>query len=197
MTKRWTLHTFDVEKSKALQAALKIHPILCNLLVQRGIETFEKAKQFFRPQLSDLHDPFLMKDMHHAVERIATAIQSNEKILVYGDYDVDGACSTTLMVTLLRELHTSARSQVWLATDDASGQPVALKVPAQDLRADAQAIDRFLLEEWVARRIDHPHVLKPAGGTERERPRQHLFVARKALRERLGGSLFREYTSND
>ena len=79
--------------------------------------------------------------------------------------------------TLLRELHTSARSQVWLATDDASGQPVALKVPAQDLRADAQAIDRFLLEEWVARRIDHPHVLKPAGGPERERPRQHLFVA--------------------
>jgi hypothetical protein len=66
--------------------------------------------------------------------------------------------------TLLRELHSSARSQVWLATDDASGQPVALKVPAQDLRADAQAIDRFLLEEWVARRIDHPHVLKPAGG---------------------------------
>jgi hypothetical protein len=76
--------------------------------------------------------------------------------------------------TLLRELHASARSQVWLATDDASGQPVALKVPAQDLRADAQAIDRFLLEEWVARRIDHPHVLKPAGGP---RPRASLFVA--------------------
>ncbi|WP_374432248.1 protein kinase domain-containing protein [Ideonella dechloratans] len=75
--------------------------------------------------------------------------------------------------TLLRELHASARSQVWLATDDASGQPVALKVPAQDLRSAPQAIDRFLLEEWVARRIDHPHVLKPAGG---DRPRRHLFV---------------------
>jgi single-stranded-DNA-specific exonuclease len=103
MTKRWTLHTFDAEKSKALQAALKIHPILCNLLVQRGIDTFEKAKQFFRPQLTDLHDPYLMKDMQKAVDRIAKAIASNEKILVYGDYDVDGTTSVATLFQFLRE----------------------------------------------------------------------------------------------
>ncbi|SIR30234.1 bifunctional protein-serine/threonine kinase/phosphatase [Pseudacidovorax sp. RU35E] len=76
--------------------------------------------------------------------------------------------------TLVRELKVSPRSHIWLATDDESGVPVALKMPGPDLREDAAALDRFVLEEWVARRIDHPHVLKAWPG---QRARRHLFVA--------------------
>lgn len=104
MTKRWTLHTVDTAKSNALQAALKIHPILCTLLVQRGIESFEKAKSYFRPSLEELHDPYLMKDMQKAIERIDKAIQNKEKILVYGDYDVDGTTSVATLFQFLKPI---------------------------------------------------------------------------------------------
>ena len=70
MEKRWTICNDDPETTAALQKALNIHPILCKLLVQRGITDFESAKNFFRPQLSQLHSPWLMKDMHKAVDRI-------------------------------------------------------------------------------------------------------------------------------
>ncbi len=76
--------------------------------------------------------------------------------------------------TLVRELHASARSQVFLARDEQTGQPLVIKVPAVDLREDADALDRFLLEEWVARRMHSPHVLQAAPG---ERAREHLYVA--------------------
>jgi single-stranded-DNA-specific exonuclease len=103
MEKRWQIIEGDSAKVKALQAALKIHPILCELLVQRGIEDFDKAKQFFRPSLNDLHDPYLMKDMDKAVARIETAFENNESIMVFGDYDVDG---TTSVATLYQFLKT-------------------------------------------------------------------------------------------
>ncbi len=90
MQKRWKLLEAEQAKIASLQNALKINGIICKILVQRGFDTFEKAKDFFRPQLTRLHDPWLMKDMTKAVDRILTAIQSGEKILVYGDYDVDG-----------------------------------------------------------------------------------------------------------
>ena len=93
MEKRWNILNADVQKVNALKEALKIHPILCELLVQRGIDTFDAAKKFFRPSLSDLHDPWLMKDMKKAVDRIDEAISSSQKILVFGDYDVDGTTS--------------------------------------------------------------------------------------------------------
>lgn len=96
----------DNEKAERLFGELKIHPALCNILVQRGIDTYEKAKQFFRPQLSDLHDPFLMKDMDKAVERILTAISCHEKILVFGDYDVDGTTSVACMFQFLKRYHS-------------------------------------------------------------------------------------------
>ena len=70
MEKRWTLLTTGKEKVNSLQSALKIHPAICKILVQRGIEDFENAKKYFRPSLSELHDPWLMKDMDKAVERI-------------------------------------------------------------------------------------------------------------------------------
>jgi single-stranded-DNA-specific exonuclease len=88
-----------------LSQALKIHPVLCNILVQRGIETFEQAKQFFRPQLNHLHDPFLMKDMDKAVTRILTAFSEKEKILVFGDYDVDGTTAVACMYQFLKTHH--------------------------------------------------------------------------------------------
>ena len=88
----------------ALHQGLKINPVLCRLLVQRGITTFEEAKAYFRPSLDQLHDPFLMKDMGKAVARIQQAITSGEKILVYGDYDVDGTTSVAVMYRFLRSL---------------------------------------------------------------------------------------------
>ena len=91
---RWTVRPSPGEEQiKALAVALNVENLVAQLLLQRGITTFGEAKKFFRPQLSDLHDPFLMKDMDLAVERIGEAIAAGEKILVYGDYDVDGTTS--------------------------------------------------------------------------------------------------------
>lgn len=101
----WKHIDFDKNKALALQDELKIHPILCNLLVQRGIENFEDAKQFFRPSLTHLHHPFLMLNMDKAVQRIIEAIEKNEKILIYGDYDVDGTTSVALMHTFLQNIY--------------------------------------------------------------------------------------------
>jgi single-stranded-DNA-specific exonuclease len=105
MEKRWRILSSNKEKTEALVHELKIHPALCTILVQRGIDTYEKARQFFRPQLPDLHDPFLMKDMDKAVERILSAFSSNEKILVFGDYDVDGTTSVACMYQFLKQYH--------------------------------------------------------------------------------------------
>ncbi len=93
---RWTRQPADSSKVQQLQIALNIHPLLCELLVQRGIENYEQAKQFFRPSLDHLHDPFLMKDMDKAILRIEKAIKNQEQILIYGDYDVDGTTSVAL-----------------------------------------------------------------------------------------------------
>lgn len=101
MNKRWTLLQADESKIKALVQDLKIHPSLCKILIQRGIDSFEKAKDFFRPQLSHLHDPWLMKDMQKATDRILSAFQQKEKILVFGDYDVDGTTSVACMYQFL------------------------------------------------------------------------------------------------
>src|SRR4051812_8655473 len=103
--KRWRINPVNKEKSDALFRELKIHPTLCNILVQRGVETFADAKDFFRPRLEALHDPFLMKDMDKAVERILSAFTAGEKILVFGDYDVDGTTSVACMYQFLKNLH--------------------------------------------------------------------------------------------
>ena len=105
MEKRWNILEADTAKVAALQTALKIHPILCELLVQRGIEDFDKAKQFFRPALNDLHDPWLMKDMDKAVTRITKAFDQNESIMVFGDYDVDGTTSVATLYQFLKNIH--------------------------------------------------------------------------------------------
>jgi single-stranded-DNA-specific exonuclease len=105
MEKRWNILEADSAKVAGLQTALKIHPILCELLVQRGIEDFDKAKQFFRPSLNDLHDPWLMKDMDKAVTRITKAFDENESIMVFGDYDVDGTTSVATLYQFLKNIH--------------------------------------------------------------------------------------------
>lgn len=100
---RWTLKPKPrQEKIDALKEVLHIDDAIATLLIQRGIETFDDAKTFFRPSLDDLHDPFLMKDMDKAVSRIEKAIENKENILVYGDYDVDGTTSVALMSTYLK-----------------------------------------------------------------------------------------------
>ncbi|MBY0535014.1 MAG: single-stranded-DNA-specific exonuclease RecJ [Chitinophagaceae bacterium] len=101
MPKRWNILKAPDALAKELQASLKIHPILCAILAQRGICTYEKAKHYFRPQLNDLHDPWLMKDMLKAVKRILLAMERKEKILVFGDYDVDGTTSVACMFSFL------------------------------------------------------------------------------------------------
>lgn len=105
MDKRWRILNTKKEKTDLLFKDLKIHPALCNILAQREIDDYEKAKRFFRPQLSDLHDPFLMKDMDKAVERILSAFASGEKVLVFGDYDVDGTTSVACMYQFLKKHH--------------------------------------------------------------------------------------------
>ena len=104
MEKRWNLISADSNDTRVLQDALKIHPILCELLVQRGITDFEAAKKFFRPSLEHLHSPWLMKDMRKAVDRVNEAIQKNQKILVFGDYDVDGTTSVATLFQFLKQL---------------------------------------------------------------------------------------------
>lgn len=105
MEKRWKILPVDAEKSRGLRSALNIHPALCDILVQRGIDSFEKSRHYFRPSLSDLHDPALMKDMDKAVDRIIRAIDRQEKILVFGDYDVDGTTAVACMTQFLGKLH--------------------------------------------------------------------------------------------
>lgn len=107
MEKRWNILQVDPAKVEALQSVLKIHPILCELLVQRGIEAFDVAKKFFRPSLSDLHDPWLMKDMKKAVARIEKAFQERHRILVFGDYDVDGTTSVATLYQFLQSIGES------------------------------------------------------------------------------------------
>ncbi len=105
MEKSWKILQADTDKAAALQGSLKINPALCSILVQRGFDSFDEAKQYFRPQLTDLHDPWLMKDMDKAIQRILTAFEKKEKILVFGDYDVDGTTSVACMYKFLCKIY--------------------------------------------------------------------------------------------
>jgi len=103
--KRWTIKSEDAAAAAELRQTLNIHPLLCRILSQRGIRNFDEARDFFRPQLDQLHDPWLMKDMDKAVERIIHAITTGEKILVFGDYDVDGTTAVASMYSFLKRIH--------------------------------------------------------------------------------------------
>ncbi len=98
---RWQFSSTDETVVQALHGALGIDPLLCRLLAQRGVTNFNEARAFFRPSLDELHNPFLMRDMDAAVERLDDALQRGERILLYGDYDVDGTTSVALMYAFL------------------------------------------------------------------------------------------------
>lgn len=101
--KRWTLKPANEKHIQQLCDDLRIHPALCRLLAVRGVTDYESAKTFFRPQLAHLHDPFQMKGMKQAVERITEAVEWHERIMVFGDYDVDGTTSVAVVYSFLRE----------------------------------------------------------------------------------------------
>ncbi|OJV30752.1 MAG: single-stranded-DNA-specific exonuclease RecJ [Bacteroidetes bacterium 37-13] len=105
LIKRWNFLETDNKKVAELQQELRIHPAILKILIQRGVETFDEAKSFFRPDLEQLHNPFLMKDMHRAVARISKAVKQNEKILIFGDYDVDGTTAVSLVYLFLKPIY--------------------------------------------------------------------------------------------
>lgn len=106
MKKRWLVRQDgDRDKIEKLSSVLNVDEKIANLLVQRGVETFEEARVFFRPELSDLHDPFLMKDMDKAVDRLIRAVKNKEHILIYGDYDVDGTTAIAVIYNYMKKFH--------------------------------------------------------------------------------------------
>ncbi len=106
MENRWVIkEVADEQVVDRLAKELGISSKLTNLLAQRGVSSFDEAKAFFRPSLDALHDPFLMKDMNKAVDRILQAIASDENIMIYGDYDVDGTTAVSLVYTFLKNIH--------------------------------------------------------------------------------------------
>ncbi|MFB0939071.1 MAG: single-stranded-DNA-specific exonuclease RecJ [Urechidicola sp.] len=110
---RWTFKPNpEKEKIRKLAAELHVDSIIAKLLLQRGIETYDAAKIFFRPNINDLHDPYLMKDMDKAVERIETAISKNENILIYGDYDVDGTTAVSLVYSYLSSFYPNVATYI-------------------------------------------------------------------------------------
>jgi single-stranded-DNA-specific exonuclease len=105
MEKNWTPQkTTNDSISAQLSSELNVDPIIIHLLAQRGVGTYEEAHQFFRPNLNNLHDPFLMADMHTAVNRLSGALHHQENILIYGDYDVDGTTAVSLVYSFLKKI---------------------------------------------------------------------------------------------
>src|SRR5690606_34754134 len=110
---RWNL-TQNPSEQKIIELAnsLSIDKLVAKLLIQRGIDSFEKARLFFRPTLDDLHNPYLMKDMDKAIDRIEKAIQNNENILIYGDYDVDGTTAVSLVYSYLSSFYPNVATYI-------------------------------------------------------------------------------------
>lgn len=128
METRWIIaQEADKQNVKDLSDALGIDEILASLLVQRGITTFDEAKDFFRPSLSHLHDPFLMKDMDKAVDRLQLAMQNGEKVLIYGDYDVDGTTAVALIYTYLKNLINKKKIEFYIPDRYEEGYGISYK----------------------------------------------------------------------
>lgn len=110
---RWTIKPKPgASQIKTLAQALNVEEYIASLLLQRGIETYEDARKFFRPSLDDLHDPYLMKDMDLAVSRIEKAIENNENIMVFGDYDVDGTTAVSLVASYLKSYYPNIATYI-------------------------------------------------------------------------------------
>ena len=110
---RWTLKSKpEKEKVQKLQNELQVDEIIATLLIQRGVETYDQAKTFFRPTLDDLHNPYLMKDMDKAVSRIEKAIENEENILIFGDYAVDGTTAVSLVSSYLKSYYPNIATYI-------------------------------------------------------------------------------------
>ncbi len=128
MKKRWVINTPPEEvKIHELSKKLNCHPVIANLLLQRGICTFEDAQAFFKPALNMLHDPFEMRDMDKAVERLDRAIADKEKILIYGDYDVDGTTAVALLYRYLKNHCNSENLEYYIPDRYIEGYGVSIK----------------------------------------------------------------------
>lgn len=128
METKWILNeNADKQKVDSLASALGIDVTLATLLVQRGITTFDEAKVFFRPSLDMLHDPFLMKDMDKAIDRILRAIVNKEKVLIYGDYDVDGTTAVALVYTYLSKFFNKKKIEFYIPDRYAEGYGISYK----------------------------------------------------------------------
>ncbi|MFD2908330.1 single-stranded-DNA-specific exonuclease RecJ [Flavobacterium ardleyense] len=153
---RWNLKSKpEKEKLQALQNALQVDEIIATLLVQRGVETYEQAKTFFRPTLDDLHDPYLMKDMDKAVNRIEKAIENNENILVFGDYDVDGTTAVSLVSSYLRSFYPNVATYI----PDRYGEGYGISYLGIDY-ADDNDIALIIALDCGIKSIDHVNYAK-------------------------------------
>ena len=124
--KRWIIRKdYDKEVVKKLAEALGVDEIIATLLVERGVTTYEEARCFFRPSLDQLHDPFLMKDMDRAIARINEAVRRHERILVYGDYDVDGTSAVALVYSYLSTFHRNI--DFYIPDRDSEGYGISFK----------------------------------------------------------------------
>lgn len=128
MKKRWVVNTPSEEnKTEELAKKLNCNPVIANLLLQRGINSAEEAQAFFYPSLNMLHDPFLMKDMDQAVERLDRAIAQDEKILIYGDYDVDGTTAVALLYKYLKNKCNKTNLEYYIPDRYTEGYGVSVK----------------------------------------------------------------------
>ena len=124
MNYKWNYEPFTpdvLQKASELAGEMSIHPVVARLLVERGYDTVDKARLFFRPQLHDLHDPFLMKDMDKAVSRLNDAMGNRERIMVYGDYDVDGCTAVALVFRCLSQYYSNLEYYIPNRNDEGYG----------------------------------------------------------------------------
>src|SRR6478735_2646388 len=156
---RWTLKPKpDSEKVQHLAQALNVDGLVATLLIERGVETFDQARQFFRPSLDDLHDPYLMKDMDKAVERIEKAIEKGECILVFGDYDVDGTTAVSLMSSYLRNYYENVATYIPDRYDEGYG----ISYKGIDF-ADDNGFTLIIALDCGIKSIDHVNYAKNKG----------------------------------
>ena len=128
METRWILNkAVDKQQVADIVKALGIDENLATLLVQRGIVTFDEAKIFFRPSLNQLHDPIRMKDMDRAVDRVVQAIDNGEKIMIYGDYDVDGTTAVALVYTYLKKFFKKKKIEFYIPDRYDEGYGISFK----------------------------------------------------------------------
>jgi single-stranded-DNA-specific exonuclease len=150
---RWIVPTVNPDSVTRLERALKLGPLLARLLVLRGVEAPEGVEAFLRPRLSGLHDPFLMAGMKEAVERLARAIERHEKILIYGDYDVDGTMAAVVLLTALRAAGADVEVYIPHRLTDGYGMrvPVIEKAHAEGVRV-VLSVDTGIREDQVIAR---------------------------------------------